>query len=43
MVGMIGGPDSSSEGRRSGEGEREVEKVSLAGAILDSVLQSRQE
>jgi hypothetical protein len=33
---MIGGPDSSSEGRRSGDGEREEENVSLVGESLVS-------
>jgi hypothetical protein len=36
VVGIIGGPDSSSEGRRSGDGEREVENVNFIGEILDS-------
>lgn len=36
MFGIIGGPDSSSEARSSGEGEREVENVSCVGVILDS-------
>lgn len=33
---MIGGPDSSSEGRSSGEGGREVENVSWVGVIFNS-------
>lgn len=38
---MIGGPDSSSDARRSGDEEREAENVSLVGKNLDWHLRRR--
>jgi len=38
---MIGGPDSSSDARRSGDEEREAENVSLVGKNLDSIQKYR--